>query len=199
MRLLEMRHLPPRRTNSSSYRPIRLALAVITAVALLASPETLWAHHSTAEFDYTKTITVEGVVKEVQWTNPHSYLQVLTNAQRLAERHQPDPQFDRTRWCAGPGMPRIMLMPYPFEIRSERGYLAFLFGWYRRHGPRSRTTSARTVSHAASRPSPGGGRERRRGINRPGKLAAGAAALWLLMYAAALAQFSPLPPTRKPK
>jgi len=56
----------------------RLALAVITAVGLLASPETLWAHHSTAEFDYTKTITVEGVVKEVQWTNPHSYLQVLT-------------------------------------------------------------------------------------------------------------------------
>ncbi|HEY5411420.1 MAG TPA: hypothetical protein VIJ94_11915 [Caulobacteraceae bacterium] len=53
------------------------------------------------------------------------------HAQRLAERNRPDPQFDRTRWCAGPGMPRIMLMPYPFEIKSERGYLAFLFGWYR--------------------------------------------------------------------
>jgi len=52
-------------------------------------------------------------------------------AQRLAERKAPDPQFDRTRWCAGPGMPRIMLMPYPFEIKAERGYLAFLFGWYR--------------------------------------------------------------------
>jgi hypothetical protein len=53
------------------------------------------------------------------------------HAQRLAERNRPDPQFDRTRWCAGPGLPRIMLMPYPFEIRSERGYLAVLFGWYR--------------------------------------------------------------------
>ena len=53
------------------------------------------------------------------------------HAQRLAERSQPDPQFDRTRWCAGPGMPRMMLMPYPFEIKSERGYLAMLFGWYR--------------------------------------------------------------------
>jgi len=52
-------------------------------------------------------------------------------AQRLAERKAPDPQFDRTRWCAGPGMPRMMLMPYPFEIKAERGYLAFLFGWYR--------------------------------------------------------------------
>ncbi len=52
-------------------------------------------------------------------------------AQRQAERNRPDPQFDRTRWCAGPGMPRIMHMPYPFEIKAERGYLAFLFGWYR--------------------------------------------------------------------
>lgn len=53
------------------------------------------------------------------------------HAEHLAERDQPDPQFDRTRWCAGPGLPRIMLMPYPFEIKAERGYLAFLFGWYR--------------------------------------------------------------------
>ncbi len=51
--------------------------------------------------------------------------------QRLAERKAPDPQFDRTRWCAGAGLPRIMLMPYPFEIRAERGYVAFLYGWYR--------------------------------------------------------------------
>jgi hypothetical protein len=58
------------------HRP--LALAVGTAVALLASPMSAWAHHSTAEFDYTRTITIEGAVKEEQWTNPHSYLQVLT-------------------------------------------------------------------------------------------------------------------------
>lgn len=55
------------------------------------------------------------------------------HVQRQADRDQPDPQFDRTRWCAGPGLPRIMLMPYPFEIRTERGYVAFLFGWYRWH------------------------------------------------------------------
>ncbi len=54
----------------------RFALAM--TLGLLGSPAASWAHHSTAEFDYTKTIVVEGVVKEVQWTNPHSYLQVLT-------------------------------------------------------------------------------------------------------------------------
>ncbi|MEO8308453.1 MAG: DUF6152 family protein [Pseudomonadota bacterium] len=36
------------------------------------------AHHSTAEFDYTKQVTIKGTVKEVQWTNPHSYIQLLT-------------------------------------------------------------------------------------------------------------------------
>ena len=35
------------------------------------------AHHSTAEFDYTKQLTIKGTVKEVQWTNPHSYIQLL--------------------------------------------------------------------------------------------------------------------------
>jgi hypothetical protein len=46
--------------------------------ALLASLfSTAMAHHSTAEFDYTKTVTIKGTVKEVQWTNPHSFIQVL--------------------------------------------------------------------------------------------------------------------------
>ena len=54
------------------------ALAVVTVFGLLASSAPSWAHHSTAEFDYGKTITVQGVVKEVQWTNPHSYLQILS-------------------------------------------------------------------------------------------------------------------------
>ena len=34
-------------------------------------------HHSTVEFDYTKAYVVVGTVKELQWTNPHSWLQVL--------------------------------------------------------------------------------------------------------------------------
>jgi hypothetical protein len=37
------------------------------------------AHHSTAEFDYTKQVTIKGTVKEVQWTNPHSYIQLLAD------------------------------------------------------------------------------------------------------------------------
>ena len=43
--------------------------------ACLTRPAT--AHHSTAEFDYTSQVTIKGVVKEVQWTNPHSYIQLI--------------------------------------------------------------------------------------------------------------------------
>jgi len=37
------------------------------------------AHHSTAEFDYTRQVTIKGIVKEVQWTNPHSYIQLIAD------------------------------------------------------------------------------------------------------------------------
>ncbi len=51
--------------------------------------------------------------------------------QRIAQRKAGDISFDRTMWCAGPGMPRIMLMPYPFEIIASHDRLAFVHGWYR--------------------------------------------------------------------
>ena len=57
-----------------------LALTALAGTVLLACAQTASAHHSTSEFDYTKTVAVEGVVKEVQWTNPHSYLQLLSRS-----------------------------------------------------------------------------------------------------------------------
>jgi hypothetical protein len=35
------------------------------------------AHHSSAMFDHEKKITLSGTVKEFQYTNPHSWLQVM--------------------------------------------------------------------------------------------------------------------------
>jgi hypothetical protein len=52
-----------------------LCAAVLVSSALLTNA--VDAHHSTAEFDYTKQLTIQGKVKEVQWTNPHSYIQLL--------------------------------------------------------------------------------------------------------------------------
>jgi hypothetical protein len=35
-----------------------------------------FAHHNAAGVDQTKTVTLEGTVKEFKWANPHSYLEV---------------------------------------------------------------------------------------------------------------------------
>jgi uncharacterized protein DUF6152 len=53
---------------------ILTALIIITALAIIVMP--VQAHHSGAMFEKEKTITVEGVVKEFQYTNPHSWLLV---------------------------------------------------------------------------------------------------------------------------
>lgn len=36
-----------------------------------------WAHHSGAMFDQGRKVTLTGTVREFQWTNPHSFIQLL--------------------------------------------------------------------------------------------------------------------------
>ena len=45
------------------------------AVLLCGSP--VFGHHSFAPFDMAKTDSLSGVVKEVQWTNPHCWIQLI--------------------------------------------------------------------------------------------------------------------------
>ena len=35
-----------------------------------------WGHHSFAMFDLDKEVTLEGVVKDLQWGNPHVWLEI---------------------------------------------------------------------------------------------------------------------------
>ncbi len=49
-----------------------LILAGIAAGAATAAPA--FAHHSFAMFDGEKKVTLEGTVKDFQWTNPHSWI-----------------------------------------------------------------------------------------------------------------------------
>jgi hypothetical protein len=55
------------------------------AVAMSAIPAL--AHHSFAMFDASASKTVEGTVKEFQWTNPHSWILLMVdNAQGQVEQ-----------------------------------------------------------------------------------------------------------------
>jgi hypothetical protein len=54
---------------------------LMVAAAFAALPASLEAHHSGVMFDEKKEVTLQGVVKEFQYTNPHSWLLVdVTNA-----------------------------------------------------------------------------------------------------------------------
>jgi len=56
-------------------RPERLAAFALLSAAAAFTPAT--AHPSFAMVDNTKEVTVVGTVKAFQWTNPHSWLQVV--------------------------------------------------------------------------------------------------------------------------
>ena len=50
-------------------------VAILAAgLALVGAPAL--AHHSFAMFDQTKQMTLEGTVREFQWTNPHSFIEL---------------------------------------------------------------------------------------------------------------------------
>jgi len=55
-------------------RALFAALMGLGALIMIVAPA--FAHHSAAMFEPTKTITVEGMVKKWELTNPHSWLWV---------------------------------------------------------------------------------------------------------------------------
>jgi hypothetical protein len=59
-------------------------LQVAAATGLLFTASAGLAHHSAAMFDQTRQITLSGTVREFQWTSPHCYIQLLTDADRSA-------------------------------------------------------------------------------------------------------------------
>jgi hypothetical protein len=57
----------------------RKLVTLALGIGVLVSAAPLVAHHSvSAEFDTTKTIKFVGMVKEVNWGNPHIYTSVET-------------------------------------------------------------------------------------------------------------------------
>jgi hypothetical protein len=57
------------------------------------------AHHSFAAFDRTKQVTLTGIVREFQWTNPHAWIQIVVT----------DTQGRDVEWGAECGSPNMMV------------------------------------------------------------------------------------------
>jgi hypothetical protein len=56
------------------HRFFRLGFAALTG--LMACSLSLFAHHGNAAFDYSKKVSVSGIVTEWVWANPHSRLKL---------------------------------------------------------------------------------------------------------------------------
>jgi uncharacterized protein DUF6152 len=48
----------------------------IVALAFLLVTRPAFGHHGSAEYETEQMVTVEGVVKQYEWTNPHTWLYV---------------------------------------------------------------------------------------------------------------------------
>lgn len=74
----------------------RVAIAALVS-AVIAGPA--FAHHSGAMFDSEKEIVLNGTVREFQYTNPHSWIQVVV----------PGAEGRSTEWSIEAAAPIVLL------------------------------------------------------------------------------------------
>jgi len=76
-----------------------LSIAV-ASVGLLAAVSPVWAHHAfAAEYDGKKQVHLEGVVTQMEWINPHTWIHIDVTA----------PDGTVTSWMIEGGSPNILL------------------------------------------------------------------------------------------
>jgi hypothetical protein len=78
---------------------MKFASTCVIAAAIALTSFVAGAHHSFAMFDLGKEVTVEAAIKEVQFTNPHVWLQILVK----------DDMGVETEWSIESGAPGMML------------------------------------------------------------------------------------------
>src|SRR6266481_1366701 len=64
---------------------MKLATLALAGVALAMSAAPALAHHSFAMFDAAKNVKLDGMVKEFEWTNPHSWIRMMVRNQQGVE------------------------------------------------------------------------------------------------------------------
>ena len=113
-----------------------LGVWLTALVWLIASPAR--AHHSFgAEFDANKPITLKGVVRKVEWTNPHSHfsLEVKDEKGRMV-----------TWQLTGYTVNALYRTGWKKDVTMKVGDTVSVFGWRARDG--STSAHAREVTFA---------------------------------------------------
>jgi Family of unknown function (DUF6152) len=59
-------------------RALKFTLIVVASMLVASS---VLAHHSFAMFDQSKTVNLQGTVKDFRWTNPHVFIQLLVKTE----------------------------------------------------------------------------------------------------------------------
>ncbi len=100
-----------------------IGLSVLTGSAI--------AHHSVAAFDMQKTVTIEGTVEKLEWTNPHMWLWVVVNRNGQTESWSveaasPANMTRRAGWNKRSVMPgeKVQVDVHPFRDGRPGGALA---------------------------------------------------------------------------
>jgi hypothetical protein len=73
------------------------AAMLVAAAASFVAAQPILAHHSAAMFDEAKVVELKGTVKELQWKNPHIWLQVFV-----------DDKGTKTEWSIEGGSPNTL-------------------------------------------------------------------------------------------
>ena len=55
---------------------MKITKAIGSAMLALCVAGSIYAHHASVGIDRSKTVTVEGVVKQFRWANPHSWIEM---------------------------------------------------------------------------------------------------------------------------
>jgi hypothetical protein len=77
-------------------KTICMLASLAIAAAVLVTP--VWAHHSGAGFNSTEVVELKGTIKEFQFKNPHTWVQVLV----------PDANGKVTEWSLEWGSPNSL-------------------------------------------------------------------------------------------
>jgi len=94
---------------------MKLKVAILALIALVVNSFSASAHHSFATFDAERQVTLQGIVKEFQWTSPHAWIILAVSesgrAQQWAIQMNGPSGLARQGWqpkTLTPGMPVTM-------------------------------------------------------------------------------------------